>query len=566
MRSARSVAFPTLAAFSGAMAAAATSALGADANLQVIMRANTPAPGIAGATLDRIASRGMGPGGHAIIVATLRGATISTTNDDALYRDRDGQSRLLWRESDPLPPGFPVGARFSSGPLAIQMDGAGRAYFSPSLFGAGTGARACFRADGTTMTELVRIGQIAPGAIGTIANFQSGFLVSPEGDFVLQAQLALGGGVTSSNDMFLYRWRDSGASVLAREAQPLGSTGFGLVLPNTLSWDVTSAPIGPGSFLIGSGANSNTLVYGVFGPPPLDFMGTFYGPGANQLTAPNAITFARTIAASPRGDLFAVVQTDGNIDSLIVQRPGFSARRLFREGESIGGVVITDINVVGTPIVAGPNGDCVVMGRAGPNDTLIHFDNTGFATILARIGQPLVGPDTVALFENTLSPPAGLDAGGRAAFNATTRSAAGITRRGVYVFTPGAGVRSVLRTDDTLPGTSDVVLNAGLVTSVDNPVTGGLAVSPDGRFVVSARIAIGNVFDTLVLARTATCNSIDFNRDGVFPDITDVITFFDVFGGGNCPACDPIDFNNDGVFPDLQDVIKFLDVFGGGAC
>jgi hypothetical protein len=64
------------------------------------------------------------------------------------------------------------------------------------------------------------------------------------------------------------------------------------------------------------------------------------------------------------------------------------------------------------------------------------------------------------------------------------------------------------------------------------------------------------------------CDSIDFNGDGVFPDLNDIIDFFFVFGGGPCPTvtCNDLDFNNDGVTPDLQDLIKFLDVYGGGEC
>jgi hypothetical protein len=64
------------------------------------------------------------------------------------------------------------------------------------------------------------------------------------------------------------------------------------------------------------------------------------------------------------------------------------------------------------------------------------------------------------------------------------------------------------------------------------------------------------------------CDSIDFNGDGVFPDLQDQIDFVSVFGGGACPTstCGDIDFNNDGVFPDLLDNEAFLRVFAGGAC
>jgi hypothetical protein len=64
------------------------------------------------------------------------------------------------------------------------------------------------------------------------------------------------------------------------------------------------------------------------------------------------------------------------------------------------------------------------------------------------------------------------------------------------------------------------------------------------------------------------CDDLDFNGDGVFPDIQDVNDFIAVFGGGTCPTgtCDDIDFNNDGVLPDSQDLLDFIFVFGGGTC
>jgi hypothetical protein len=62
------------------------------------------------------------------------------------------------------------------------------------------------------------------------------------------------------------------------------------------------------------------------------------------------------------------------------------------------------------------------------------------------------------------------------------------------------------------------------------------------------------------------CNSIDFNQNGVFPEDQDVIDFFNVLSGADCPACNDIDFNNNGVFPEDQDVIDFFTVLAGGSC
>ncbi len=64
------------------------------------------------------------------------------------------------------------------------------------------------------------------------------------------------------------------------------------------------------------------------------------------------------------------------------------------------------------------------------------------------------------------------------------------------------------------------------------------------------------------------CDPLDFNRDGVFPDIGDLSDFVSVFAGGSCSTgtCGDIDYNNDGVFPDTTDIDSFLSRLSGGAC
>jgi hypothetical protein len=62
------------------------------------------------------------------------------------------------------------------------------------------------------------------------------------------------------------------------------------------------------------------------------------------------------------------------------------------------------------------------------------------------------------------------------------------------------------------------------------------------------------------------CDSIDFNNNQVFPEDQDVIDFFNVLAGGDCPTCNDIDFNNNDVFPEDQDVIDFFNVLAGGTC
>lgn len=66
-----------------------------------------------------------------------------------------------------------------------------------------------------------------------------------------------------------------------------------------------------------------------------------------------------------------------------------------------------------------------------------------------------------------------------------------------------------------------------------------------------------------------TCDSIDFNNDGLFPDDSDLVDFLSVLAGGVCsndPNCNDIDFNNDGLFPDDNDLVAYLSVLAGGPC
>lgn len=72
----------------------------------------------------------------------------------------------------------------------------------------------------------------------------------------------------------------------------------------------------------------------------------------------------------------------------------------------------------------------------------------------------------------------------------------------------------------------------------------------------------------------SSCDCIDFNLDGLFPDTQDITDFLTVFAGGVCdgqqptdPPCNiDIDFNNDTLFPDVLDIQSMLSVFAGGPC
>lgn len=93
----------------------------------------------------------------------------------------------------------------------------------------------------------------------------------------------------------------------------------------------------------------------------------------------------------------------------------------------------------------------------------------------------------------------------------------------------------------------------------------------DGGFAFTARLSgSGLVYGLLytVLPAGRVCDSIDFNRDGITPDVQDIHDFLAVFGGAPCPgaSCGDIDFNNDAIFPDIDDIASMIRVFGGGPC
>jgi len=116
-------------------------------------------------------------------------------------------------------------------------------------------------------------------------------------------------------------------------------------------------------------------------------------------------------------------------------------------------------------------------------------------------------------------------------------------------------------------GVVDAFQRAGVapVAIASNPVV----MSMDARTIV-ATSANQRVFKICLPAwsQGASCDTIDFNRDGLLPDTADLSAFIRVFSGGSCPTatCGDIDFNNDGLYPDTSDIDTLLRVFSGGPC
>ena len=115
------------------------------------------------------------------------------------------------------------------------------------------------------------------------------------------------------------------------------------------------------------------------------------------------------------------------------------------------------------------------------------------------------------------------------------------------------------------------VTGASLLSDVEEiEVLDQAPVDPDG---IATPIQVGQIeVITAPPLGAPSCDTIDFNNNGVFPEDQDVVDYFDTLAGGNPSTCDAalgcqdIDFNNNGVFPEDQDVVDFFNVLAGGNC
>lgn len=106
------------------------------------------------------------------------------------------------------------------------------------------------------------------------------------------------------------------------------------------------------------------------------------------------------------------------------------------------------------------------------------------------------------------------------------------------------------------------------ITRQPTPPAGTFRDDPNLSMGQRNRLSPGDIA-SLQIMYGAPCDSIDFNRDGLFPDDLDLIDFLSVLAGGPCSTgdlCGGIDFNNDDIFPSDEDLVAYLRVLAGGPC
>jgi para-aminobenzoate synthetase component 1 len=135
------------------------------------------------------------------------------------------------------------------------------------------------------------------------------------------------------------------------------------------------------------------------------------------------------------------------------------------------------------------------------------------------------------------------------------------TRIAVYTECPSAADAAIACNDNI----DDTTLESQLIFSVTANTTYYLRVGNWGE-LASASLAFTLSYTEAPNCNPVACDDIDFNNNDVFPEDQDVIDFFNVLAGAECPECNDIDFNNNDVFPEDQDVIDFFNVLAGGTC
>jgi hypothetical protein len=530
-------------------------------------------------------------GGAFVVAAPLIGAGVTVLNDTAAYIDRGNGLELLMREGqDPV--GLPT--TYDWGQLRrVNITGEQKAVFIAGLTGGTSISEGLWFGTPGALTLAAAKGMAAPGPGGPIfLDLDEGSLVAgPDGWYGLAATI-------TSTQPGLYVGNASGLQMLVRKGEPVpgvpGATFSTFTDPATVTNVVQLAGGGRGLFYANiSGGGSTFLNDGgiwMGTPGNLQFVAREGDPAPGFATGTLASFVAMT--ANVNGQVAFRTSLNGLLTSMnVVYRgtPG-NLSQVIKKGDAAPGILGAQFNdVLATSkyrLWLNQNGDMLVGGTiitggvitGDNNEAIWYFPATGEPQLIAHEGDEFTEVGEGATFSGAegLVQQFSLDANGRVTALVGVWQGSLATNRAVFTWTPSGGRTLILRKGDfvTLDDGS-----SGTVTNITGLIQGGTSDGYNG----STRPSDGAVGLIITLLNdqgssvrsvwvnattTPTCDSIDFNGDGVFPDNQDIIDFFFVFGGGDCPSgtCNDLDFNNDGVFPDNGDLIRYLEVFGGSAC
>lgn len=169
--------------------------------------------------------------GGVTFAGTLSGPTITTANDNGLWRERDGVVELLMRQGDSAP-GTPPGVKFgtSTGPGLLNLHAAsesGNLVFTSQIHGpgiAGNNDLSIWKIDAGQPALIAQEGQAAPGTGGLFSSFSTSntifdrpSVINDAGDVAFRADLSPGIDVSALNNRGIWLHDDGDLSLVVRE-------------------------------------------------------------------------------------------------------------------------------------------------------------------------------------------------------------------------------------------------------------------------------------------------------------------------------------------------------------
>jgi hypothetical protein len=316
----------------------------------------------------------------------------------------------------------------------------------------------------------------------------------------------------------------------------------------------------------GGGANARVQVIYTLPDGDLIFAGSFtaLGTGASAIVAPNAATFdvqtnTWRVGLAQSSGVTAVMSlangADGNIYASAVFRQGFSSsNRIARFNP-----VTHQFQQLTSDSFSSSN------NRVYTSPQGIFVTGT-LSSALA--GSIVVSPGIAEFVPPTITqqPDDVFDVCRRTTVTLSVATSAPVDTYEWQVFQPNGfwiSADAFTYTDEGIPQFS---MTGGTTNQFAISTRATMFGNRPYRFRCIITSPCGNLVTREVSVTAPTCDCVDFNNDGIFPQDTDASDFIDVLAGSSCPTCNDIDFNNNGVYSEDQDIIDFFNVLAGGAC
>ncbi|HLP84986.1 MAG TPA: hypothetical protein VK157_11610 [Phycisphaerales bacterium] len=542
----------------------------AQVDATAIAIAGQPAPGLPAVTHTTPALIAVSPDGHVLLASTL--ANTTTTNDTAILTWRDGVTRLVAQENDPAP--GVAGSVFDIFRVP-RIDRTGRVAMTVRTRGASANEVIYQELQPGTLSLIAALGQRPP--LFTTGSFNA--IKQPW--LTADGALSFVGDVTSASpgSRTLFTYVNGTGRYYARQGD----------IANFIPGNPTFTFGNPTTEFIMAGANEvgvfRTLANGlcfIHGAPGQLQVLARTGATPPGFSPPSSVSGLSDITIGDDGTAAATITiTNPTTSALIAGRPG--AITLVAKPTDVvpnytpGATFVS----IPTPPIAGYPSSGLLVGPGG--HLLFRANITDTAPVTARTALMLRDPD------GTMRPVAvtGRELGTTGITpTSITPLNYHVNRRGDVLFVVGYAANFAFVHWSRERGHT-IVYSSNQRISVDGSAPESVTLTTfslrsslaegaplilqsvfadDGTFAFTCRLATGNAFAILSMRVPQPCDSIDFNNNQVFPEDQDVIDFFNVLAGGDCPTCNDIDFNNNSVFPEDQDVIDFFTILAGGTC